>query len=79
MDHRRLGEISAEISKLLEQQQELLQPRSIAKLSVEDLHTYAERTSASPTWAPTDEGELGFLFNPPVLIRAIQRPHDEVQ
>jgi hypothetical protein len=48
MDHHRPGEISAEISKLLEQQQGLLQPRSIAKFSVEDLHTYAERNQRIP-------------------------------
>jgi hypothetical protein len=48
MDHHRLGEISAEISKLPEHQQGLLQPRSIAKLPVEDLHTYAERNQRIP-------------------------------
>jgi hypothetical protein len=43
MDDYRLGEISAEMSALLEEQQRILTERSIASLSVEDLHKHAER------------------------------------
>jgi|SRR5579862_3147543 len=43
MKRDRVGEISAEMSALLEQQRGLLKDRSIARLSVEDLHAYEQR------------------------------------
>ena len=42
MDHRRITEISSEMTGLLEQQKRLLD-RPIANLSPEDLHKHAER------------------------------------
>jgi hypothetical protein len=43
MKRDRVGEINAEMSALLEQQRGLLKDRSIARLSVEDLHAYEQR------------------------------------
>jgi len=43
MNHKRIGEISAEMSGLIEQQTRILKDTSIASLSQEDLDGYADR------------------------------------
>ena len=43
MNHKRIGEISAEMSGLIEQQTRILKDTSIASLSQEDLDAYADR------------------------------------